>query len=145
MLGVDPFGIHPNIYYITEKVPIFAKIVPRKGITVPSRALPIRVRLVLLGFVYSLRMCHTAHPFLIFADARRQSDCPHMHKAEKASVLFPSLGILFFVIDPSDLFFERLGHSASVQPRDKELPENKSNDECQQKSYDDSDLHLILP
>ena len=33
----------------------FAQIVPRKGITVPSRALPMRVRLVLYGFVYSLR------------------------------------------------------------------------------------------
>ena len=38
----------------SEKAPIFAQIVPRKGITVPSRALPMRVRLALYGFVYSL-------------------------------------------------------------------------------------------
>ena len=40
----------------TEKAPIFAQIVSRKGITVPSRALPMRVRLVLYGFVYSLNI-----------------------------------------------------------------------------------------
>ena len=48
----------------SEKVPIFAQIVPRKGITVPSRALPMRVRLVLYGFVYSLRDLLRKIPFL---------------------------------------------------------------------------------
>ena len=47
----------------SEKVPIFAQIVPRKGITVPSRALPMRVRLALYGFVYSLKSIENSIDF----------------------------------------------------------------------------------
>ena len=56
----------------SEKAPIFAQIVPRKGITVPSRALPMRVRLVLYGFVYSLSRAEKSALLFLRLPPRRE-------------------------------------------------------------------------